>query len=1043
MKNSLLIPVLIVSLVSLVRADCPEGDLNWDCQVNFQDLQVLARQWLDESCLVLNCQADLDGANGINMVDFALLADNWRTEGTALVISEFMASNNKILPDENNDFSDWIEIYNLTDEIIDLGGWYLTDDIGNLTQWKFPEGTYLGPDDFLIVFASGKDRAVTGAELHTNFRLNIDGDYLALVKSDGITVAYEYSPKYPEQLTDISYGLAQYATTLVPAGVNASYRVPDIGDAGADWTSPGFNDSAWVSEVSLIPAGLVITEIETGQIDWIEIQNVSDQNIDTSGWFVVLNDASSGDINSTHTKLWNLPFSIAPGEVLYKTDDLSDNYWGSDISWEDDIGWAMIIDGNGNIADFLIWGYSDTEIASLNINIGDLYNVTITYQWSGPPQSVTTDRWNTDNLSEDIGNPSLAGSCAYNADDETFTVQGGGNDIWNNSDQFHYVYQPLSGDGQIIARINSIDHTHDWAKAGVMIRESLDADSKNAMVDVTAINGVSFQRRRATGGGGYHNTVGGLSAPYWVKLIRQSDTFRGYMSTDGSSWTLLGTDIIPMVENVHVGLAVTSHNDAGPLCSAEFQNVSVSHAAPATTLVRTGSTDDNTARDFVSTTIQSKGVQNPDLSLPFIGGALPVKTGIGFSDSQTDFDNIIRADVTEAMLGINASLWTRIDFEAEQTDFFDSLSLRVKYEDGFVAYLNGVEVAGSNFTGTPVWDSAADSDRPNEQAAEFVHFDISEHISNLREGRNVLAIQALNDDKADEDFLILPELVARSDQGRPQYMVTPTPGQENVRGALGLVAKTRFSVERGFFTTPFSVAITTETEGALIYYTLDGTEPYQTGGRFPTGEVYTGPIPITKTTCLRVVAAKTGYQPTDVETHTYIFPADVVRQNTMSTTITYNPVWGPQLQDALLELPTISLVTPQSISEAERETSIELIFPDGSVGFQADAGVELFGGTSLSHAKKSMRISFKSVYGPSKLRFDLFGSCPFGGSDATNRRKRDIHSQPLDLRPPVGNGTTGPARALCAFVHQRDLLGTVSSDGKAERALYGILFWRC
>ncbi|MCK4342303.1 MAG: lamin tail domain-containing protein [Phycisphaerae bacterium] len=134
----------------------------------------------------------LAGADG-------LLADN-------PLITEFMASNDSTLLDEDGEFSDWIEIHNPAPPILNLAGWYLTDDDGDLTKWQFPIMT-LAPGDYLIVFASSKDRAVPGLELHTNFKLSADGEYLALVQPDGVTVAHEFSPEFPEQRSDVSYGL--------------------------------------------------------------------------------------------------------------------------------------------------------------------------------------------------------------------------------------------------------------------------------------------------------------------------------------------------------------------------------------------------------------------------------------------------------------------------------------------------------------------------------------------------------------------------------------------------------------------------------------------------------------------------------------------------------------------------------------------------------------------------------------------------------------------------------------------------------------------
>ena len=113
-----------------------------------------------------------------------------------VVISEFMASNHGTLLDEDGDTSDWIEIFNSGTNNVNLGGWFLTDDAANLNKWMFP-ATNLPPNTFLIVFASGKDRAVAGAPLHTSFNLSSSGEYLALVHPDGLTIATEFAPAFP------------------------------------------------------------------------------------------------------------------------------------------------------------------------------------------------------------------------------------------------------------------------------------------------------------------------------------------------------------------------------------------------------------------------------------------------------------------------------------------------------------------------------------------------------------------------------------------------------------------------------------------------------------------------------------------------------------------------------------------------------------------------------------------------------------------------------------------------------------------------------
>ncbi|KAA3610820.1 MAG: hypothetical protein DWQ01_07890 [Planctomycetota bacterium] len=143
------------------------------------------------------------------------------------VISEFLASNGQGWVDEDGDTSDWIELFNPGPAPVDLSGWFLTDDQSDLQQWAFPAGTSLAPQAFLVVFASDKDRAVAGQELHTNFKLRADGEYLALIKADGIQIASEYAPEFPQQYSDVSFG---YAFQAGPPE-HSYFPVPTPGEA--------------------------------------------------------------------------------------------------------------------------------------------------------------------------------------------------------------------------------------------------------------------------------------------------------------------------------------------------------------------------------------------------------------------------------------------------------------------------------------------------------------------------------------------------------------------------------------------------------------------------------------------------------------------------------------------------------------------------------------------------------------------------------------------------------------------------------------------
>ena len=136
--------------------------------------------------------------NRIACLQYDLL-ESRRLLAAVPLITEFLASNTGGLVDEDGDSSDWIEIYNDGDAGLSLNGWHLTDDAGDLAKWTFP-AVSLDSGQYLVVFASNKNRAdADGTELHTNFKLSADGENLALVESDGITVAFEYAPQFPSQ----------------------------------------------------------------------------------------------------------------------------------------------------------------------------------------------------------------------------------------------------------------------------------------------------------------------------------------------------------------------------------------------------------------------------------------------------------------------------------------------------------------------------------------------------------------------------------------------------------------------------------------------------------------------------------------------------------------------------------------------------------------------------------------------------------------------------------------------------------------------------
>ncbi len=240
--------------------------------------------------------------------------------------------------------------------------------------------------------------------------------------------------------------------------------------------------------------------------------------------------------------------------------------------------------------------------------------------------------------------------------------------------------------------------------------------------------------------------------------------------------------------------------------------------------------------------------------------------------------------------------------------------------------------------------------------------------------------------------------------GNTGYFFTPTPGTANGPSFSGFVADTVFSVKRGFFTVPVQVGITTATSGATIRYTLDGSAPNETSA------AYAGAFTISTTTTLRARAFKTNFLPTNTDTNTYIFPADLLLQTNASTLaggwpsgpingqiLRYGlvPVTLPlysQIQklNALAQLPTLSLVTDQAnltgattgiyvnatTDGMERPASLEMINPDNTPAFQIDAGLRIRGGQSrgANFPKHSFNLFFRGEHGASKLQFPLFGA---------------------------------------------------------------------
>jgi RHS repeat-associated protein len=221
--------------------------------------------------------------------------------------------------------------------------------------------------------------------------------------------------------------------------------------------------------------------------------------------------------------------------------------------------------------------------------------------------TVTTQPLPTGWLDQDIGLVGIAGSATYNSG--TFTVNAAGQGVFTAADQIHFVYQSLSGDGTIVARVVSLPGSSS-PMAGVMIRDSLNASSTSAYVDYRSATGY-FVVRTTTGAASSNQTIASAALAYWVRLVRSGSTFTGYTAPDGVNWTQVGTtQTISMAQNVFIGLAVSS-GTASSLSTATIDNVSIT-----------------------TTTIPAPVITSVSATTGSVGGQVVI-TGEGFGVSQS------------------------------------------------------------------------------------------------------------------------------------------------------------------------------------------------------------------------------------------------------------------------------------------------------------------------------------------------------------------------------------------------------------------------
>jgi hypothetical protein len=471
-----------------------------------------------------------------------------------------------------------------------------------------------------------------------------------------------------------------------------------------------------------------------------------------------------------------------------------------------------------------------------------------------------------------------------------------------------------------------------------------------------------------------------------------------------------------------LGLRLTSANDSPDRDPTSFV-LSGSTNGQTWTEVARGSIPDFTSRFFTVAVSFTNTVAYSQYKLLFptvrdAASAVAMQIAevefLGFAgDTSVGLMDFVNTRVEAALYG-RASAYLRVPFVVPDPQQVGPLTLRMRYDDGFVAFLNGTQVARANAPQAFTFDGLAPTNRYRYRAAQEERFDLSLYSTLVQAGTNLLAIQGFNDRTNSPDFLLQAQLeTARVTMGDTAYFRSPTPGALNATPGTGLVSPVEASPQRGFFEAPFSVVLYCPTPNASIYYTTNGSVP-----TVATGTRCSGPIYLNGTTTLRAVAFVDGWVPSICATHTYIVLNDVVAQTQLSALTARFPTnWNAQAADYgldprvvgqggtdsyggkytgsiksdLASVPSLSLVmdledwfgaegiysNPKMDGDAwERAASIEFLDPGNQDEFQENAGVCIQGGAFRGFdltLKKSFRVIFREKYGNSTLHYRLFG----------------------------------------------------------------------
>ncbi len=700
------------------------------------------------------------------------------------IITEFLAVNDRVLYDQDGDDSDWIELHNAGDSNMSLDRWYLTDDAENLRKWRFPD-VQLDAGSYLIVFASGKDRNDPANELHTNFRLDAAGEYLAIVEPDGQTIAFDLEPDVPPQVVDVSYGIptgTEYST-LLSAGALARVMIPT--DGSLDPTEPDVVEGTWLDPaLQLEDDQWLPGSTGIGYVPLDEPIVIADSVAEFSG--------VQGQDN-WYYGAWTESFD---GDGIYTPSDFAPLSPDTSFDAVNNV-WYMGAIKSLKISD--VGGHPASAAVSL-------LTTTAVRRWVSETEGELTITGRLSN--PDPTGDGVLGRILVNGEEVYRNVVNGGSEEYSVTfdvsvdDQVDFLLssgdaEDETGDGaeftaviqgipiRVVPIVDLADSNDDWSRDGIQgvngwhygyYSQRDDANGSYQPGDFQEFDALSWNRSRWEIPGNVYDTQvqstslvphaddNGVHWPIrrWVSTYAGDVTVQWELS---KSTSLTGDGVTGRV--FHNGVEVDSAQIA---------------ADDRTGVIRTVEVFGVKAGDSIDIALDPTGVDGDPLQPNASGDRSIVKMAIS---RRAELDPSVQTDIGSEMRGASSSAYIRIPFEVRDLSALDEITLQMRYDDGFVAYVNGIEVASANAPEVPRFDSVALAERPVEEATLYEAFNITSHRDAFMAGENVLQIHALNTSADDEDLLILPQItigtaVVQNNQFR--YFLQPTPGTPNGLG---------------------------------------------------------------------------------------------------------------------------------------------------------------------------------------------------------------------------------------------------------------------